>query len=144
MKIEEIFSEWEVDSEIDRTRLDNDAVNTYKLHYKYHKIYTAEKLILYKRESEMKKLKFDKYEFYSQGPNEETISKGWVMPSKGMILKSDIPIYMEGDNDIIELSLKIGIQKEKVALLESIIKSIGTRNFTVKNANDFIRWTSGN
>jgi hypothetical protein len=60
-----------------------------------------------------------------------------------MILKADIPMYMEADKDIIDLSLKIGMQQEKVDFLESIIKSFQTRGYTIKNAIDFMRFSMG-
>ena len=83
------------------------------------------------------KLKLAKYEFFTQGHNEETKEKGWEMPAKGIILKTDIPMYMDGDPDIIKLSLKIGLQQEKVELLESIIKTIMNRGYNLKV---FIEW----
>jgi hypothetical protein len=52
-------------------------------------------------------------------------------------------MYMEADRDMIELSLKIGMQGEKIEFLESIIKSLQTRNFLIKNAIDFMKFTMG-
>jgi len=143
MKFEDLFSSWEKDSVIDRTELGDESLKIPKLHHKYYSIYVTEKAILRKLESEMKKLKLDKYEFFTQGPTEETKEKGWRMPARGMILKADIPLYMEGDQDIIDLSLKIGMQQEKIEFLESIIKSFQTRGYIIKNAIDFARFTMG-
>lgn len=143
MKLEQIFEQWKEDSEIDKTALDDESLKIPKLHHRYYQIYISEKLLLRSYESDMKRLKLEKYEFYSQGPSEETKEKGWVMPSKGLILKSDIPMYLEADPDIIKLSLKIGLQQEKIELLESIIKNVSTRGYNIKTAVDFLRWTSG-
>ena len=143
MKIEDIFEEWNKDSEIDRTELGDEALRIPKLHHKYFQIYSVEKLLLRKYESEMKVLKLDKYEFYTQGPNEETQAKGWDLPAKGLILKTDIPMYMEADKHIIELSLKIGLQQEKIDLLESIIKSLSNRGYNIRAAIDWQKFTMG-
>lgn len=143
MKFEEIFAAWEKDSAIDRTELAEESLKIPKLHHKYYTIYVAEKANLRKLEAEMKKLRLDKYEFFTQGPTEETKSKGWRMPARGMILKADIPMYMDGDQDIIDLSLKIGMQQEKVEFLESIIKTFQTRGYIIKNAIDFTKFTMG-
>ena len=89
------------------------------------------------------KLKLEKYEFYSQGPNEESKAKGWKFPAKGMILKSDIGMYLDADEDIIKLSLKIGLQQEKIELLESIIKSFNSRGYNIRATIDWIKWTNG-
>ena len=143
MKFEDIFFSWEKDSVIDRTELGDESLKIPKLHHKYYSIYVGEKVILRKLESDMKKLKLEKYEFYSQGPTEESKEKGWRMPARGLILKADIPLYMEGDQDIIDLSLKIGVQQEKIEFLESIIKSFQTRGYIIKNAIDFTKFTMG-
>ena len=60
-----------------------------------------------------------------------------------MILKADVPMYMEADKEIIDLSLKIGLQQEKVEFLESIIKSLNNRGYNIKAAIDFLKFTSG-
>jgi hypothetical protein len=143
MKIEEIFEHWEQDSQIDKTELGDAALNIPKLHHKYFQLLVNEKMQLRKLEAEFKRLKLDKYEFLTQGPNEDTKDKGWKLPPKGMILKGDIPMYMEADEDIINISLKIGLQQEKVELLDSIIKTIINRNFVIRNAIDWQKFTMG-
>jgi hypothetical protein len=143
MKFEEIFSNWEKDSEIDKTNLADESLRIPKLHHKYYGIFVAERAVLRRLEADFKKLKLDKHEFYTQGPTEETKEKGWRMPARGLILKADIPMYMEGDQDIIDLSLRIGVQQEKVEFVESIIKSLQTRNYIIKNAIDFMKYLSG-
>ena len=143
MKFEDIFDEWKRDSEIDQTDLGNESLRIPKLHHKYYMMLMAERSVLRKLESQMKQLKLSKYEFYSQGHTEETKKLGWELPPRGIILKADIPMYLEADKDIIDLSLRIGVQGEKVDFLDSIIKSLQTRNFLIKNAIDFLRWTNG-
>jgi hypothetical protein len=143
MKLEEIFSQWKEDSEIDKTELGDEALKIAKLHHKYYQILVSERLLLKSYESEMKKLKLDKYEFFSQGPNEETQSKGWKLPAKGLILKADIPMYMDADEDIIKLSLRIGVQQEKIELLESIIRTLMNRGYNIKAAIEFYKFVNG-
>jgi len=122
MNIDEITELWKEDSFIDKTELGDESIKIPSLHQKYYKIYINEKLILRKQETALKQLKLEKYEFFSQGPNEETKARGWKLPAKGLILKTDIPMYIEADQDIINMSLKIGYQQEKIDYLESIIK----------------------
>ena len=143
MKTEEIFELWEKDSHIDKTELDDESLKIPKLHHKYYQILIGERVRLRNLENEMKSLKLEKYEFFTQGHNEETKSKGWRLPPKGMILKADIPMYMEADKEIIDLSLKIGIQQEKLELLESIIKTLNNRGYNIRAAIDFIKFTNG-
>jgi hypothetical protein len=142
MKLEEIYEEWNKDSEIDKTELGDEALKIPKLHHKYYQIYTTERMILRKYENDFKQLKLAKYEFYTMGPSEETPSS-WRLPPRGMILKADVPMYMESDKEIIDMSLKIGIQQEKVELLESIIKSLTNRGFQIKSAIEWTKFTMG-
>jgi hypothetical protein len=143
MKLEAIYEEWKKDSEIDKTELGDESIKIPKLHHKYYQVYSSEKMLLKKYEADLKQLKLAKYEFYTQGPSKETQEKGWELPARGMILKQEMPLYMEGDKDIIEMSLKIGLQQEKVELLESIIKSLSNRGFQIKAAIDWFKFTMG-
>ena len=143
MLIDDILELWKEDSKIDRTELGDEALIIPKFHHKYYEILIKEKLLLKKQESELKQLKLEKYEFYTQGPNEETREKGWVLPAKGLILKADIPMYMDADKDIINLCLKIGYQQEKIELLESIIKSLNNRGYNIRAAIDWQKFTMG-
>ena len=143
MNFESLFSEWEKDAEIDKTDLANEALKIPKLHHKYYRLLVTEKSRLKKLESDYKKLKLEKTEFFIQGHDEETREKGWKLPAKGIILKADIPMYLEADQDLIDLSLQIGIQFEKVEFLESVIKTLNNRGYNIKTAVDFIRFTMG-
>jgi len=143
MEIEKILEEWQCDCKMDRTHLDREAVGIPQLHHKYFKLLVSERLLMRKLESEMKQLKLDKYEFYTQGHTKETQEKGWTLPPKGMILKADLPMYMEADREIVSLNLRIGYQLEKIDLLESIIKMIMNRNFQIKSAIDWIKFEQG-
>lgn len=144
MNIEEIVDEWTKDTKIDQTDLASESVKIPSLHNKYIKILFNEKLRLRKLEADFKLLKREKFEFYSQGPSKETEDRGWKLPPRGMILKSDVPMYLDSDEDIINLSLKIGYSKEKIDLLEEIIKSINNRGYNIRSAIDWHRFTMGN
>ena len=143
MKLEDIFEMWQTDAVIDKTELGEESLQTVRLHSKYVELFIKERVQLHAMEAKYKKLYLDKYEFYSQGPSKETEEKGWKFPDKGLIIKNEISTYLDADPDIIELSLKIGIQKEKIQLLDSIVKQIQSRGFAIKNAIEFLKWTGG-
>jgi hypothetical protein len=143
MNFESLFSEWEKDADIDKTDLANEALKIPKLHHKYYRLLVTEKSRLKKLESEYKKLRLEKTEFFTQGHDDETRAKGWKLPAKGIIIKSDIPMYLDADQDLIDISLQIGIQQEKVEFLDSIIKTLNNRGYIIKTAVEFIRFTMG-
>ncbi len=143
MKIDEILNLWKEDCVIDKTEIGDEAIKIAKLHHKYFQILVNEKFTLKSHEAEMKKLKLEKYEFFTQGPNEDTQKKGWKLPAKGIILKTDIPMYMDADDDIIRVSLRIGAQQEKIELLESIIKTIMNRGYNLKVVLEWQKFING-
>lgn len=143
MKLESIQEEWSKDSIIDPTNLGNESIKIPQLHHKYFKIFSQERLSLRKLEADLKALKLEKYEFYTQGPTKEHIELGWKLPPQGKILKSEVNQYIESDKDVISTTLKIGLQIEKVDLLESIIKSITNRGFQIKTALDWMKFQNG-
>jgi hypothetical protein len=143
MKIETILEEWEKDSDIDKTELGDSALKLAKLHHKYYRFLVNEKMVLKTYEADMSVLKLEKHEFFTQGPNDETMKKGWALPAKGLILKADIPMYMSADKDIISLSLKIGLQEEKIQALESIIKTLNSMGYNIKASIDWQKFING-
>lgn len=143
MTLEDIQDAWLEDSKFDRSELGNVSLDIPKLHHKYYKIFSAERLRLRKMETDFKELKRDKWEFYLDGPTEEQLELGWKLPAKGRILKTDIPQYMDSDPEIIEMTLKMSYQLEKVDFCESIIRTISNMNWVVKNAIEWERFKVG-
>lgn len=143
MKLDDIYQEWEKDSEINRNELGDEALRIPKLHHKYFKIFTQERLTLRKLEFDLKQLKLEKYEFFTQGPTPEQHEKGWKLPPQGKILKSDANNYVDADQDIVNLALRIGMQLEKIELLESIIKTLTNRGFNIKSAIEWEKFKVG-
>ena len=143
MKLEQIFELWETDSKINRSELGDEALKIPQLHYKYYKIFSNERLVQKKYEAELKLLKLEKQEFYIMGPTEETHAKGWKLPPQGKVIRSDVGNYVDADPDVINLTLKIGLQNEKIDFLESIIKTLANRNFNIKSAIDWEKFKVG-
>lgn len=143
MQLDEILSEWRKDCEIDRTELGDEALKIPKLHSKYYNIYATERLLLRKQETELKVLQKLKYEYYGGTLDyEELKEQGWE-PNNLKILRADIPQYVDSDKDIIELTLKIAYQKEKVEFLDNAIRSLNSRGYNIKAAIDWEKFKVG-
>jgi hypothetical protein len=143
MKLEDIETNWGQDSKINSADLATESLRIPELHHKYFKIFTQERLLLKKFEQEYKQMYKLKYEYYMGILDEgELKSNGWE-PFALKVLKTDLSIYMEGDQDLGNITNKIEFQKEKIALLESIIKTVINRGFLIKNAIDWNRFTTG-
>ena len=59
------------------------------------------------------------------------------------ILKSDIDKFLDGDDDMITLANRILLQQEKVNYLESVIKIINNRQWNIRSAIDWLKFTNG-
>jgi len=143
MKLDDILNMWSEDCEMDRTELGEESLKLPKLHSKYLRHFSEERLFLRKLEEERKEFSKLKHDYYRGVlPEEDLKEQGWD-PFRLSILKSDVHMYLDSDQDIIKLNLKISVQQEKVDALESIIKAINNRGFLIKAAIDYEKFKVG-
>lgn len=143
MKLQDIETSWADDCVIQEHEIIKGNLNIPKLHAKYWRIMMHEKLYLYKLEAEYKAFKRDKQEFLltmDQGLSEKY---GWKPRPIGKILRQDLERLTEGDDEIISKELEIGVQREKVDLLKSILQQINQRTFIFKNIIEEKRFENG-
>jgi hypothetical protein len=143
MKLEEIQDLWDADSQIDRTELGDESLRIVKLHAKYFKIFSQERLLLRKMESDLKELYRDKYEWYNGNSSKELLEqRGWE-PNPLKILRTDVAMYIGADEGMRTASLRVDLQNEKVLFLESIIKSLSTLGYNIKSAIEWSKFQNG-
>jgi len=143
VRIEEIVQEWSKDCEIDVTNVSVESASIAKMHNKYYQMYMQESMRLRKLKTDYKQLIKLKTEYYrGELTMEELREHGWE-PQPLKILKQDIPLYIDSDQEMIDTSLKIGMQEEKVDYLENIIKMISNRGFQIKTIIDWERFRTG-
>lgn len=143
MTLDEIFGHWDQDSRIDSTKLGDESLNIPKLHNKYYRMLSNERMMLRKQESELSELKNLKTDYYSGVLPYETLKELSWEPFQLKLLKSDISNKLHSDKHIIQKTLHISMQVEKVDILIDILKMIHTRNFQIKNAIDYMKFTNG-
>ena len=143
MKLEEIQNLWKEDVIFVDDMLDEEALKIPRLHQKYYKIYSTEKLLMRKLEAELKIFQSIKYEYYAGELAQEDLREhGWE-PFPKKVLRADIPRMVDSDRQVIERTLKNALQKEKVDFCDAIIKSLRDRGFLIKSAIDWRKFTSG-
>ena len=143
MKLDDIQAAWKQDSAIDRTELGEASLKIPQLHSKYFNLFSQERLTLKKLESDYKRLLRLKHEYYTGVISEEDLRERQWEPFMLKILRTDINLYLDGDEDLQLIQLKIDMQKEKVDFLDSAIKSLTNRGFQIKNAIDWTRFQMG-
>lgn len=131
------------DLSIDKTELDTESLKTPQLHNKYLIMHSQEKLKLEQLLSERKIKRKDKWLYYTGKMSEEQLRfHGWE-PFDLTILKTDVDRFIESDTDIIRLGAKITLQEEAVNYLESVVKLISNRQWNIRAALDWIKFTQG-
>lgn len=133
----------EKDMNINPTDLDRESLNIPQLHNKYLMFLMDEKLILKKYESDLKVLSKNKWLFYSGKMSQEQLDKlGWE-PFDLALLRQDLDKFIDSDSEVIELTNKFELQKEKVNYLENVIKIISNKAWNIRSAIDWIKFTQG-
>ena len=143
MNLEDIRNMAKHDLGMDKTELDTESMKTPQLHNKYLIMYSDEKLILGKLQSDFNVLKKDKWLYYTGKMSQEQLEENNWESLDLNILKTDIDKFIDSDTDIITLSNKILLQKEKVNYLENIIKIINNRQWSIRATIDWLKFTNG-
>ncbi len=131
------------DCEIDETQLDAESLRLPQLHNKYLNIYLDTKLILERKQNEFNKLRRLKWEYYTGKMDAEVLEHmGWE-PFDLKILKQDIAIYMDGDDDLITLQEQVRYYKEICAYLDATVKEVTYRHNKIRNAIDWKKFLGG-
>lgn len=140
MKLDELHSEIEADSEVDNSKLIRSSIQIPKLHAKYYRLLSQEGRLMKKLELDMDSLRLSKFEYYThKAPDAVYLDK--PLPQK--ILKGDVDLYMDGDKEIIELKGKIYTQQLKVKAIEGFIKELNQRGYLIKAIIDWNKFTNG-
>ncbi len=140
MDLEQLQLEADKDLKINDTELDLESLKTPQLHNKYMKHYTKFKLLLTRIEDELRTMKRDKWEYYT-GKADPSVYQ--AKPFDLKIMRTDIDKYLEADEDIQRLSQKIAYLITVVDFLDKTLRVIVNRTYTIKNAIEWRRFTSG-
>ena len=143
MNIEQLREMVDVDIKIDENDLNTESLKTPQLHNKYLIFYENAKLELEKYEFQEKTLKRDKWLYYTGKMGDDDLKRNDWEPFEHTILKTDIPMFIDADMDIQRIRAKISLQNSMVSYLEQVIKIITGRQWNIKSAIEWIKFTQG-
>jgi len=143
MTIDELKIQVELDVSIDANHLDEESIKIPQIHNKYLCILMDEKIVYEKLESKYKILKRDKWLYYSGKMSKEELKKKSWEPFDLAIIKQDIDRFLESDEEIINISNKLFVQKEKINYLESVVKLISNKIWNIRSTIEWIKFTQG-
>ena len=132
---------WEKDSKIDPDNLHTESLNIPVLHGKYHELYNNIFLLRKKAEQQRKNIRHERYEYFS-GKADPDVYIDNPFPKK-IRDKDTMQKYLDADEKLSNASLKIEYYDTMLMYLESILKQISNRTYQIKNAIEFMRFSSG-
>jgi len=132
---------WEEDSKIDVDNLHTESLNIPSLHAKYFDLYNNIILLKKKAEQQKKNIRHERYEYFT-GKADPDVYVENPFPKK-IRDKETLQKYLDADEKLSSVCLKVEYYDTMLNYLESILKVIQNRTFQIKNAIEFIRFTAG-
>jgi hypothetical protein len=144
MKLTELQENWAKDSKIDETNLGRAAARTPELHAKYLNLLTSAKLQHRKAESDYLKLRRIKYRYFrGELTRDELEALGWGQYQGVKPIKNEMDEFLQTDEDLITAQDKLEYLKTVLVQLESILKSLHSRTWDIKNSIEWTKFTNG-
>ena len=128
------------DLRVDDEKLDTESLKNQELYTKYLDHKSRFELLLYKAKGDYKILFKDKWEYYGGKADAKVYA---TKPFDLKVLKTDLSIYIESDEDIIQIEHKIVYLETVVKYIDGVLKSIQSRGWDIKNAIAFRQWEHG-
>jgi len=140
MDLEQLQELADKDLKINDTELDLESLKTPQLHNKYMKHLTKFKLLLTRAEDDLRTIRLFKWEYYTGKSDPQVYQQ---KPFNLKILKQDVDKYIEADEEIQKAAQKVKYLETVVDFLDRTIRQVSNRTFTIKNAIDWRKFTSG-
>jgi hypothetical protein len=141
MNLETIQSMWEKDSQIDQDNLHEESLKIPSLHAKYHELFNSVLLLRKKAEQQRKNIRHDRYEYYSGKADPEVYVEN-PFPKK-IRDKDTLTKYLDADESLMNINLKIDYYETMLNYIESILKQISNRTYQIKNAIEWQKFVAG-
>jgi hypothetical protein len=130
----------EKDLVIDDLDLHRESTRTIELTTKYLRFYSEFNMLKKNAEFKYKKMYREKWEYY-MGKAEPQVYQ--EKPFDLKVLKQDVPMYLDADDDLLNLKAKIAYYEEITNYLENCIKAIKDRTWSIRAAIDWRKFTEG-
>lgn len=139
--LDSIQSMWQSDSKIDPDNLHTESLNIPVLHAKYYEMYNTVMLLRKKAEQQRKNIRHERYEYFAGKADPEVYVEN-PFPKK-IRDKDTMQKYLDADEKLSNCSLKIDYYDTMLNYLEEILKQLCNRTYQIKNAIDYMRFSSG-
>ena len=128
MTLDELKAQVTKDLKINDERLDTESLKNQELYTIYLDTKSNFELLMYKAKSDYIILFWEKWEYYG-GKADAKIYE--TKPFDLKVLKSDLSVYIESDEEIIAIENKIVYLETVVKYLDGVLKSIQARGWDI-------------
>ena len=141
MTLEELQKEAREDLAIlDQEKLDQESYKNQNIKPKWLEYRTRYDQLLIMRRSDHQRLWREKWEYYGGKADAKVYA---AKPFDIKVLKTDLQMYIQSDDDILELQSKISYYESIVKYIDGVIKSIDNRGWDIRNATDWKKFEAG-
>ena len=141
MNLEKIQEMWEKDSQIDPDNLHDESLKIPQLHSKYYTLYNSITLLREKSRESYNRVRLERHNYYTgKAPAEVYVEDPFPYKVRD---KEALQRYMEADEKLNSIDLKIRYYDVMLKFLEEIIKTVANRTFQIKNAIEWHKFQAG-
>jgi len=143
MIFDELKQQVQEDLKIDSTELAIESVNTPQIHNKYLLFLKKHKEALAEDERTLRVMKKYKWLYYTGKLSKEELDQFKWEPFDLNILKTDVDKFIDADDDVIKLERQITEKKELVCYLDGVVKIVANRQWNIRSAIEWIKFSHG-
>lgn len=142
--IDSLEIEWKKDSTISITNMDDVSSNVPSLHAKYISILSHCKRDILKVEKQYLKMRRVRTGYYNGTMTRDDLAEyGWNQWLEKKPLKTVLDELLQSDEHLIEIKMQIEELTICKDFLESVMKSIHSRTFDVRNCLEWFKYSNG-
>ena len=98
------------------------------------------RMLMFQTKAQHKRLYREKWEYYGGKADAKVYA---TKPFDLKVLKTDLGVYINSDEDIMEIEMKIEYYETLVQFIDGVIKSIDNRSWDIKHAQDWKKLLAG-
>ena len=141
MKLEELQQEARKDlAIIDQERLDQESFKNQNIKPKWLEYRSRFDQLLIMSKTNHQRMWRQKWEYYGGKADAKVYA---AKPFDIKVLKTDLTMYIQSDDEILELQNKISYYESIIKYIDGVIKSIDNRGWDIRNAQDWKKFEAG-
>ena len=140
MTLDELQSIVAKELRVNDEKLDSESLKNQELYAKYLEHKSRFELLSHKARADYKRVYKEKWEYYGGKSDAKVYAS---KPFDLKVLKTDLHIYIESDEDIIKSEHKIAYLETVIKYIDGVLRSIQNRGWDIKNAISWKQFEAG-